>query len=302
MAHHSKISIYVALISNIGIAIVKFIAAFITGSSAMLSEAIHSTVDSGNQLLLLLGIKQSKRPADKDHPFGHGKELYFWTLVVAMLFFVIGGGMSIYEGVVHLKHPEMLHNPIWNYSVLGVSVLFEGTSFIVATKKFLPKKLKTTFWKRLRQSKDPSLFVVIFEDGAALIGLTIAFAGVFLSHHFNDPVYDACASILIGILLASIAVILIIESRNLLLGESASGEMVNSIYQIVNDERNVVALKKPLTMQMSPDEIILAIDIEFNEQLNSNQLTETIKRLERLIQEKFPEIKQVFIESKKLQV
>ena len=217
-----------------------------------------------------------------------------------MLFFGIGGGMSLYEGITQLKNPRMLHDPTWSYVVLGVSIVFEGISFIVATKRFLRKKMKTSFWKSLLQSKDPSLFIVIFEDGAALIGLMIAFSGIFLSHYFNNPFFDGCASILIGGLLATVAVVMIIESRNLLLGESAPGDMVNAIYNLINEEKFVLALKKPLTMQMSPEEVILAIHVEFDEKITAEELTQTIGRLEISVKQKFPVIKHVFIESKKL--
>lgn len=298
MAQQSNVAVYAALIGNIGIAVIKFVAAVFTGSSAMLSEGIHSTVDSGNQMLLLLGIKRSKKPPDEDHPFGHGKELYFWTLIVAMLFFSIGGGFSLYEGILHIRHPEKMKDVRWNYAVLGVSVIFESISFIIATRHLLKKKRPVSFWKRLRRSKDPSLFVVIFEDGAALTGLFIAFCGVFLSHRLDNPLFDSLASVIIGLLLASIAIIMIIESRNLLMGESAPPEMVEKIYNMVMKDRDVVAIQKPLTMHMSPEEIILAINVEFHNNMPANHLAATINRLERGIQQQFPEIKQIFIEAR----
>ncbi len=298
MAQQSNVAVYAALIGNIGIAVIKFVAAVATGSSAMLSEGIHSTVDSGNQLLLLLGIKRSKKPPDEDHPFGHGKELYFWTLIVAMLFFSIGGGFSLYEGILHMRHPEKIKDVRWNYAVLGVSVIFESISFIIATRHLLKKKRPVSFWKRLRRSKDPSLFVVVFEDGAALTGLFIAFCGVFLSHRLDNPFFDGLASVIIGLLLASIAVVMIIESRNLLMGESAPPEMIKKIYDMVVKDPDVVAIQKPLTMHMSPEEIILALNVEFNNNMPAHRLAATIKRLEGDIQRQFPEVKQIFIEAR----
>jgi cation diffusion facilitator family transporter len=259
MTSNSKISIYAALAANIGIAVIKFIAAAFTGSSSMLSEGIHSAVDSGNQFLLLIGIKRSQRPADENHPFGHGQEIYFWSLIVGILIFGLGGGMSVYEGVLHIKDPEELTNPFWNYIVLAVAFIFEGASFVVAVKGFLKIEGKGDFYKKLKQSKDPSLFVVIFEDGAALIGLIIAALGIFLSHYLNNAIIDGFASILIGILLAIVAVLLVIESRKLLTGESADKDQIALIKKILNTDKDVHELRPPLTMQLSPTEVLLSL-------------------------------------------
>ncbi len=296
MENRSNFSIYAALAANLGIAVIKFIAAVFTGSSSMLSEGIHSAVDSGNQLLLLVGISRSRKPADESHPFGHGQELYFWSLIVSVLIFGLGGGMSVYEGILHIRNPESLERPTWNYIVLAISAIFEGTSFFIATRGFIQQKGKGEFWKKLRLSKDPSMFVVIFEDGAALIGLFLAFCGVFFSHYLNSPVIDGVASIAIGLVLAFVAVILIIESRKLLIGESTDKEKVKLISQIVNSDEDVVRLRQPLTMQMGPDEVLLALDIHFKEELQSPQLARVIRRLEKHIKSALPEVKQIFIE------
>ncbi len=298
MTSNSKISIYAALAANIGIAIIKFIAAAFTGSSSMLSEGIHSAVDSGNQFLLLIGIKRSQRPADENHPFGHGQEIYFWSLIVGILIFGLGGGMSVYEGVLHIKDPEELTNPFWNYIVLAVAFIFEGASFIVAVKGFLKIEGKGDFYKKLKQSKDPSLFVVIFEDGAALIGLIIAALGIFLSHYLNNAIIDGFASILIGILLAIVAVLLVIESRKLLTGESADKDQIALIKKILNTDKDVHELRPPLTMQLSPTEVLLALDIEFKNNLKGTELALVICRLEKEIKTQIPMIKQIFIEAK----
>ncbi len=300
MAGESKIVIYIALCANVGIAIIKYVAASFTGSSSMLSEGIHSTVDSINQLLLLLGISKSKKPADDAHPFGYGKELYFWTLIVSVLIFGMGGGMSIYEGIIHIRHPEPLHEPTWNYIVLGCAALFEGTSFVITIRKFIARRGRKNFWSNLRGSKDPTLFVIIYEDGAALLGLLVAFCGVFLTNYFQLPVIDGFASILIGLLLAIVAVILVIESRNLLIGESAFKEKVQGIYEIVNGDDDVYMLCKPLTMQMGPKEILLALDVNFTTEINSEQIMLAVQRLEKNIKAKYPDVKQIFIEAKKL--
>ena len=208
--------------------------------------------------------------------------------------------MSVYEGINHIHHPETLQNPLWNYIVLGVSVLFEGISFVISVKKFVENKGSAHFWHKLRLSKDPSLFVVIFEDGAALIGLFLAFCGVFSSHYFQMPLLDGAASVLIGIVLAIVAVILIIESRNLLIGESADKKKVDSIYQIVSSDPDIRALRKPLTMQMAPEEVMLALDVEFADNLSSHELTRVVRRLEQRIRNQFPDVKQIFIEANNL--
>jgi cation diffusion facilitator family transporter len=298
MTSNSKISIYAALAANIGIAIIKFIAAAFTGSSSMLSEGIHSAVDSGNQFLLLIGIKRSQRPADENHPFGHGQEIYFWSLIVGILIFGLGGGMSVYEGVLHIKDPEELTNPFWNYIVLAVAFIFEGASFVVAVKGFLKIEGKGDFYKKLKQSKDPSSFVVIFEDGAALIGLIIAALGIFLSHYLNNAIIDGFASILIGILLAIVAILLVIESRKLLTGESADKEQIALIKKILNTDKDVHEVRPPLTMQLSPTEVLLALDIEFKNNLKGTELALVICRLEKEIKTQIPMIKQIFIEAK----
>lgn len=298
---HSNVTVYGALSANIGIAIMKFIAAAFTGSSAMLSEGIHSTVDSANQLLLLLGIHRSKKSPDTAHPFGYGQEIYFWSLIVAILIFGLGGGMSIYEGVKHIQQPEELTNIAWNYAVLGGAFLFEGTSFVIAVRNLNKNKgIKGSFFNRVRISKDPTLFVVIFEDGAALGGLTIAALGVFLGSHFNIPVADGIASILIGLLLAFAAVLLTIESRNLLIGESMLPSIVDDIMDLVKNDKNVETLSRPLTMHLAPNDVLLALDVQFVRKLDSAELSETIKRLESTIREAYPDITRIYIEANKL--
>jgi len=296
MEQHSKTAIFGALFANLAVAVSKFIAAASTGSSAMLSEGIHSTIDTGNQLLLLLGISRSKRPPDRQHVFGHGKEIYFWTLIVAILFFAIGGGLSLYEGVLHWRHPEELQDPTWNYIVLAAAILFEGISLLIAVKKFGLRHRRRSFWQRLRGSKDPGLFVVIFEDGAALIGLLIAILGVWLSHYFHNPLLDAAASIGIGFLLCSVAILMIIESRNLLLGESADSAMVSGIHQLAENFEPVQTSAEPLTMQFAPDQIMVAMQVVFAVDQTS-QLLKAKSQLRKKIHEKYPQVTQLYIEA-----
>lgn len=298
---HSKVTIYAALIANLVIAAIKFVAAYISGSSAMVSEGIHSVVDSANEILLLFGIQKSRKPPDEIHPFGHGKELYFWSLIVSILLFGIGGGMGIYEGITHITHPQPIEDPTLSYIVLGSAFIFEGISFVIGIKHFLKQKhANVSFWKKLELSKDPGFFVVIYENGADLIGLLIAGIGIFLSHYFENPLIDGISSILIGLVLSMIAVILIIKSRNLLIGSSARKYMVEGIDEVVKNEKNIQAVRPPLTMQMAPDDVLLALDVEFNNDLNGHDIVDTISRIEKQIKDKFPEIKHIFVEAGKL--
>lgn len=298
---HSKVAVYGALGANAAIAVMKFITAGFTGSSAMLSEGIHSLVDTGNQLLLLLGISRSQRPPDKNHPFGHGKEVYFWSLIVSILIFGLGGGMSVYEGIMHVRHPEPLSNPFWNYVVLGLAAAFEGTAFYIALKQlYKGRKKKISFWQTLKGSKDPTLFVVLYEDGAAVTGLLIAFVGIFLSHTLNMPVLDGVASILIGILLAIVAIMLVVESRNLLVGESASSEMVKGVYELVRQDPDVNTLNQPLTMHLAPEEVLLALDVQFRRHISGDEVAGAVRRLEGRIRKEYPSITRIYMEARHL--
>jgi cation diffusion facilitator family transporter len=300
MASEKPLAIYGAMGANLLIAVTKFVAAGFTGSSAMLSEGIHSVVDTGNQLLLLLGIKRSKRPADEGHPFGHGKELYFWSLIVAVVLFGLGGGMSIYEGITHIIHPNPLEDPTWNYAVLGLAFVFESISWVIALKELRPHMGKGGIWRGLRSSKDPSIVTVFFEDSAALLGLVLAFLGVFLGHLLNSPMADGLASIAIGLLLAVVATLLVRESRGLLLGESADPETLESIRRTVRAHPQIASMKAPLTMHLGPEEVLLNLEIEFRPEVSPAQITAAVNDLEREIRSEHPEIRRIFIESRSL--
>lgn len=294
----SKTSIYGALISNAVIAIIKFLAAFFTGSSAMVSEGIHSAVDTCNELLLLLGIKRSKQQPDEQHPFGYGQELYFWSLIVSILVFGLGGGLSIYEGVDHILHPHPMENALWNYIVLGSAFIFESISFYIAIRDFLKQPRHTgNFLKRLRSSKDPGFFIVIYEDAADLAGLIIAFAGVVLSAYFNSPLIDGIASVLIGLVLLLIALMMISESHGLLIGESADLKLVQQAEELIRRDEDVEEVQTPLTMQLSPNEVLLALNLEFRKDLSGSQIVDSINRLREMIRDKFPQIKQIYLEA-----
>jgi cation diffusion facilitator family transporter len=295
------VTVYGAMAANAVIAVSKFAAGLISGSSAMLSEGIHSVVDTGNELLLLLGIHRSKKPADQLHPFGYGKELYFWSLIVAILLFGLGGGMSIYEGITHLQHPAVIQNPAWNYVVLGIAFIAEGTSWAIALKKLLGKKRRGRgLWQALRASKNPAVFVVLAEDSAALAGILVAFLGVLLGHRLQNPYLDGTASIIIGLILATVAGFLAYESRDLLLGESADADVVQSIRKVAGADPAVLGVSHPLTMHFEPEQVLLNLDIEFRPDLSASEITAAVDRLEAGIRRERPSIKRIFIEAESL--
>ena len=297
----SNIAIYGAIVANLAIAVSKFVAASITGSSAMISEGIHSFVDTGNGLLLLLGIRLSKRAPDVSHPFGHGKELYFWSLIVAVLIFAIGSGMSFYEGITHLQHPNPLEDPTWNYIVLGLAIVFETISSIIAIREFAKvRDQRKSYWQGIRESKDPGVFAIILEDLAALLGLIIALLGVFLGHQLNNPYIDGVASITIGVLLAIVAIILVSKSKALLIGEGADPELLGSIRQLVEADRIVEAVDMPMTMHFGPQEVMLALNVKFKANLAVGEVEMGIDRLEETIRTRHPEVKRIFIEAQSL--
>lgn len=298
--HKKPITVYGAIVSNFIIAITKFVAAFFTKSSAMLSEGIHSLVDTGNEFLLLLGIHLSHKPSDTSHPFGYGKEVFFWGLMVAIILFGGGGGMSIYEGITHIRTPNEIGNPTWNYVVIGIAFIAEGISFSIALREFLAQKGTMGFWQALSASKDPAIYIVLLEDLAALIGLMVAAIGIFLSKALNLPVLDGVASVIIGLLLGVVAIFLAYESRKLLLGESASPEKVARIQKIAEEVPEIVKAKRPYTMHMGPEEILLNLDVQFQDGLDEEVLSHVIDRLENQIREEFPEIKHIFIEAEAL--
>lgn len=296
----TKKTILAAIVANLAIAVIKFIAAAITGSSAMLSEGIHSTVDTGNELLLLLGIRLSQKPPDESHPFGYGQELYFWTLIVALFIFSIGGGMSIYEGINHIIFPKPLEDPFWNYVVLGLAVVFEGYSWSVALRALIANKNEGNILQAIRASKDPTIFTILLEDSAALLGLAIAFMGVFFGHLFHNPYFDGAASIAIGIILVIVAIFLVYESKNLLIGEGADPQTVASLKKITQADPAVTKVMRVLTLYFGPQEVLLNLELQFQQNLSTEKLAIAIERLEKQIRQEHPEIKQIFVEAKSL--
>lgn len=296
----SRVAVFGAIAANVAIAAMKFVGAAATGSSAMLSEGIHSTVDTGNGLLLLVGMRLSDRPADEQHPFGYGKELYFWSLIVAVLIFGVGGGVSVYEGILRLLRPEPLEDAGWNYVILGAAFLFEGTSLAVAVRQFRKKTTGEPFWKALGASKDPTLYTVIAEDSAALLGLVAAAVGLYGSHALDQPWLDAAASIVIGLLLCAVSTLLIYQSRRLLVGEAVDPDMAAEIRRIAQSEACVHRAGWPLTMHLGPDDVLLALDAEFRHGVPAEDMSAAVNRIERAVRARFPEIGRIYIESRRV--
>jgi cation diffusion facilitator family transporter len=297
MSSGSKTVIYAALAGNTLIALTKFTAAIITGSSAMLSEGIHSLVDTGNQGLLLYGLKQAKKPPDERFPFGHGKEIYFWSFVVAILIFALGGGVSIYEGIRHLQHPEPITQVYVNYIVLGLAILFEGGAWVFALREFTRAKGKWGYIEAIQRGKDPSLFVVLFEDSAAILGLLVALLGVALSHTTGILYFDGLASILIGLILLGTAVWLAYETKGLLIGESANLNVVRGIRTILQAHPDVDHVNEVLTMHLGPDFILVNISVDFRNDIPTGTIETVIANIDQAIKRQFPLVKRVFIEA-----
>ncbi len=291
----SKTPIYTALAANLLIAATKLTAAIFTGSSAMVSEGIHSLVDTSNEVLLLLGISKSQRPADEQRPFGYGKELYFWSFVVSLLFFALGGGFSIYEGIEHLINPQEVTNPVWNYAVLGIAFIFDGISFITAMKEFKRQRGDTPFWKAVRQSKDPSTFVVLFEDAADVIGILIAFSGILIGQLTGNPYIDGVASVMIGLLLTAVAIILVRESRSLLMGETVDQAEMEEVLTITNSHPAVARIIHQQSMYLAPEEVILLLRIDLK-QTNDSSIVQSINEIRDNIRQRYPHYKQLYIE------
>jgi cation diffusion facilitator family transporter len=293
----SKVAIYGAIGANVAIAATKFVVAGITGSSAMLSEGIHSAVDTFNGVLLLVGIRLSQRPATPEHPFGHGKELYFWSLIVAVLIFGLGGGVSFYEGIQHIRHPEPMRDPTWNYVVLALAFLFEGTSFLIALRQFRAQARGRPFWRALEQSKDPTTYTVLAEDSAALMGLAVAALGIYLSRRLDLPQLDGAASVVIGLLLAGVAVLLIGQARGLLIGEGIRPETARAIRSLAMAQPSVSDVGHVLSMYIGPDEVLAIVDVNFKEGTATGEAAEAISAIERQVRARFPMIRRLFIEA-----
>jgi len=292
----SRFFIYVSLVVDLLIASSKFIAAAITGSSSMLAEGIHSIIDAISQVLLIWGIRVSKRQADSIRPFGYGKELYFWSFIVSLMIFSLGGCISFYEGFTRLKHPQFEGNPNWNYITLGFAFVFNLISMVAALKAFNKQRGRVTFWNAVVKTKDPSTIIVLLGDFGDLFGLFIAFLGVYLGHLYHNPYFDGLASMLIGVILILISAVLIRESKSLLLGEPPSIKNMRKVKALAEADPAVVKVMKHFATYMAPEDILLQLNTVFKADLTTKEITDAIERITKLIQAEFPFMKQIFIE------
>lgn len=299
-AEGSKKVVLKALVANTIISITKFAAAVFTGSSAMFSEGIHSLVDTGNQGLILYGMARAKKPADEKHPFGYGMELYFWSFVVAIMIFAVGAGVSIYEGVDKIRHPHPITNAYINYAVLGVAFVAEGGAWWAALKQFNKVKGNVGYFQAVRESKDAALFTILFEDTAAMLGLIVAFFGIFLGQTLNLPVLDGAASVCIGLILAAVAALLAYECKGLLVGESAETSVVQGIRAIAEAEAGVKGVNELRTMHLGPKDILVNISLDFGSALSADDVERLISKLERDIKEVYPGVTRLFVEAQSL--
>ncbi len=297
MSGSSKKVIIAALIGNSLVSITKFVAAYFTHSSAMFSEGIHSLVDTGNQVLLLYGLKRAKLPADEEFPFGHGKEIYFWSFVVAILIFAVGAGVSIYEGIIHIINPVEVKNSLINYIVLTLAIMFEGAAWFFAYKEFKKENTKYNIIRSVQEGKDPSMFVVLFEDSAALLGLFVAMLGIFLSEYTGILIFDGIASVVIGLILAFTAIWLAIETKGLLIGESADPEIVKGIKALADEYNEVEYINEVLTMHMGPEYILVNLSIDFDDHMKAGKIEQVISEIDSKIKQKWPRVKRIFVEA-----
>jgi cation diffusion facilitator family transporter len=297
MASSSKKVIYAALFGNTLIAVTKFVAAGVTGSAAMLAEGIHSVVDTGNQFLLLLGLHAAKRPPSEQFPFGHGKEVYFWSFVVAILVFALGAGLSFYKGLQHVLHPEPLSRVVVNYVVLGLAMLFEGGALRVAVREFRKYKGRLGYLEAIHQGKDPTMFVVLFEDSAAISGLVVAMLGIALFQATGNPIYDGMASMIIGLILGGTAIWLAYETKSLLIGESASPEIIRGIRDVVKAHPQAQAINEIATLHMGPEFIVVTLSLDFVGGISADGVEAAVTEISGRIKEIDPSIKRVFVEA-----
>jgi cation diffusion facilitator family transporter len=297
-ASESKRAVYAALIGNILVAITKFVAAFLSGSSSMMSEGVHSLVDTGNQALLLYGYRRSLRQPDAVHPLGYGRELYFWSFVVAVLLFTAGAGVSFYEGIIHFRAARPIEYVTVNYVVLALSFAFEAATWWVAFGIFRRRKGTRSYWRAVRDSKDPPAFMVLFEDTAALIGIAIAAAGIFIADQTGIPEFDGVASMLIGAVLGTTALLVARESKGLLIGERASERIAGSIVELARSEPGVVGASGAFTVHLAPEQIVVALNLEFDDDFRSPQIERSVQSLERRVRDKHPEVVALFVKPK----
>ncbi|MGE4305979.1 MAG: cation diffusion facilitator family transporter [Novosphingobium sp.] len=300
LAHlRQNIVLYGALTANLGIAIAKFVAASLTGSSSMATEGVHSVVDSGNQVLLLYGQHKAGRKADARHPFGYGRELYFWAFVVAILIFAVGAGISIYEGIVHIQDPHPIADPTISYVVLAIAFVLEGSSWVIAVRDFNGKRGRQGWWQAVRRSKDPTGFIVLFEDSAAMVGLVIAALGVWSSVYFADARLDGLASVLIGLVLACVAALLAREAKGLLIGEAADPELIARLRAVLAAHPQIDSVNHVRTIHTAPDSIFVAVSADFADDLSMGVAETVIEDIEARMKQLSPSISSIYIRPEK---
>lgn len=292
----SRSFIYISLFVDLIIATSKFIAAAFTGSSSMVSEGVHSLIDAISQVLLIWGIKTSSRSADAERPFGYGKELYFWSFMVSLVIFIMGGCISFYEGVIHFNKPQLEVSPAWNYTILAIAFVFNTISMLVTLKAFNKQRGKMGFWKAVIRTKDPLTIIVLLGDFGDLLGLGVAFLGIYLGRLFHNTYYDAVASMIIGIILIVISGLLVRESKSLLMGETISRRTLRKIVALIEADEEVIKVKKHFSTYMAPEDVLLQLNTVFKQDLNTKQITDAIERLTKTVQAEYPRIKQIFIE------
>ena len=288
-------TLVIAFLANLGIAVSKFVAAAITGSSAMLTEGVHSVVDSTNQLLLMWGRRQARKPPDKYHPLGYGREIYFWSFVVAVLVFALGAGVSIYEGIIHIAHPEPAVSPIVAYVVLLIAFLLEGWSTLEAFREFKAAKGNLGWFEAVVRSKDPPSFIVLLENGAAMAGIIAAAIGLALSHFSGDPFYDGAASIVIGAILGITSMLLAYESKGLLIGEAADPELVKGLRDLACGKQGIVGVGHVLTIHSAPDSITAMMNVDFRDTITAGDVERIVREVEREAHQTWPQVRRLFI-------
>jgi len=288
-------TLVVALLANLGIAASKFAAAIITGSSAMLTEGVHSVVDCTNQLLLMWGRHASKRAPDKLHPFGYGRELYFWSFVVAVMVFALGAGVSIYEGILHITHPAPAVSPYIAYAVLLIAFLLEGWSTVEAYRDFSQSKGELSWFQAIRRSKDPPAFIILLENGAAMAGIIAAAVGLGLSQLTADPFYDGAASVVIGLILAVTSCLLAYESKALLIGEAADPELVAALHEMVQSRKGVTAVGQVLTIHSAPDQITAMLSVDFDDDITARDVEALVWGIEVEAATRFPMVRRLYL-------
>lgn len=292
----SRSFLYISLAADLLIAVAKFLAAAFTGSSSMISEGIHSVIDAISQLLLIWGVKISKKRADKYRPFGYGRELYFWSFIVSLIIFIVGGCISFYEGLERFRRPDFTGSVTSNYVILTIALIFTGISMSTALKVFNRERGRTSFWKAIKQSKDPSVFITLLGDAGDMLGLFIAFCGISLGWYYHNARFDGAASMLIGVMLIIISLILVRESKSLLMGETTGRKTLRRVVAIAEEDASVVKVKRHFSMYLAPEEVILQLNTVFKDDLTTRQITDAIERIMKQIKKEFPRIKQIFIE------